>query len=339
MVSNAMDYIRILMPSIHDVARVAKVSTATVSRVINKHASVRAPTRERVQAAIKALNYRVDVSARLLRTSQTRLVLALVPDLSNPYYAEVLRGMATVAREHDYELLLCETMVSDARERAYVQMLTSRLYDGVVCMDPFTTQRLVSEQVKDLPWVACSEFVPDDTVPHVSIDHRLAAMDAVLYLLAKGHRRIAFVNSDEKYLYARQRREGYTEALGQAGVALRGDFIQTVGGVDFSLGELAARRLLALEERPSALLAVSDTLAIGAIKACTASGLKVPEDMAVVGFDDIPLASIFEPALTTIGQPRRELGERAMHLLLQRFQGENPPSETLAHSLILRASA
>jgi LacI family transcriptional regulator, repressor for deo operon, udp, cdd, tsx, nupC, and nupG len=327
------------MTTVHDVARHAKVSTATVSRVLNKHDSVRVPTRDRVLSAIAALNYRVDVSARLLRTSQTRLVLTLVPDLMNPFYAEVVRGMGAVARQHDYELLVCETMESDARERAYVQMLTSRLYDGVVCMDPFTTQRLVSEQVQELPWVACSEFVPDDAVPHVSIDHQQAATDAVLYLLAKGHQRIAFINSDEKYIYAQQRRHGYELAMRHAQLAVPEAYVQTVGGVDFSLGELAARRLLALAPRPSAVVAVSDTLAIGAMKAFKSGGLSVPQEMAVVGFDDVPIAALFEPSLTTIAQPRRALGERAMHLLLARFRGERPPSETLPHTLIARNSA
>ncbi|MEN9587300.1 MAG: hypothetical protein RIT15_875, partial [Pseudomonadota bacterium] len=236
----------------------------------------------------------------------------------------------------NYELLLCETMVDEARERAFVQMLTSRLYDGVICMDPFTTQRLVSEQVKDLPWVACSEFVQGDAVPHVSIDDKQAAVDAVRYLQAKGHKRIAFINSDKKYQFAKARRAGFEEAMGNA---LKASYIQTVGGIDFSFGQQAAQQLLTLAKPPSAIVAVSDTLAMGAIKACRAKGLKVPQDMAVIGFDDIPIASIFEPTLTTIAQPKAELGARAMYLLLERFKGKYPASQTLAHQLIERESA
>lgn len=327
------------MVAVADVARVAGVSTATVSRVLNGHPSVRDETRVRVEAAMQALNYRVTVAARSLRTAQTRMVLALVPDFANPYYAEIVRGLGACAREHDYELLLCDTGLSEARERAVAQMLTRHMYDGVVCMDPYTTQRMVSEEVRSLPWVACSEFVPDEQIPHVSIDHRLAAKDAVLYLLAKGHRRIGLVNSDERYLYAQQRREGYRDALREAGLEERLDYIQIVGGIDHPLGELAARRLLALEQRPTALFAVADTLAVGAIKATLAAGLRVPEDLAVVGFDDVPLASIFEPSLTTVAQPRRELGEQAMRLLLRRIQGELPASVTLPHTLVARRSA
>jgi LacI family repressor for deo operon, udp, cdd, tsx, nupC, and nupG len=327
------------MVAVADVARVARVSTATVSRVLNRHPSVRVETRARVEAAMQSLNYRMTVAARSLRTAQTRMVLALVPDLSNPYYAEIVRGIGACAREHDYELLLSETGLSEARERAVAQMLTQHMCDGVVCMDPFTMQQMVSEEVRALPWVGCSEFVADEQIPHVSIDHRLAARDAVLYLLSKGHRRIALVNSDERYLYARQRHEGYRDALRDAGLEERADYVQVAGGIEHPLGELAARRLLALEQTPTAVFAVADTLAVGVIKAALASGRRVPEDLAVVGFDDVPLASIFEPALTTIAQPRRELGEQAMRLLLLRMKGEQPASMTLGHTLVARRSA
>ena len=327
------------MAAVADVARLAQVSTATVSRVINGHPSVRGETRARVEAAMQALNYRVTTAARSLRTARTRMVLALVPDFANPYYAEIVRGLGAAAREHDYELLLCDSGVSEARERAVAQMLTHHMYDGVVCMDPYATQRMVSAEVSALPWVACSEFVPDAPIPHISIDHRLAAKDAVLYLLAKGHRRIALINSDERYLYAQRRREGYRDALREAGLDERPEYIQIVGGIEHPLGELAARRLLALEQAPTAVFAVSDTLAIGAIKATLAAGLRVPDDFAVIGFDDVPLASIFEPSLTTIAQPRRELGEQAMRLLLRRIDGEMPASITLPHTLIVRRSA
>lgn len=327
------------MVAVADVARAAGVSTATVSRVINRHPSVRDETRQRVEAAMQSLGYRLTVAARSLRTAQTRMVLALVPDVANPYYAEIVRGLGAAAREHDYELLLCDSGVSEARERAVARMLTRHMYDGVVCLDPYTTQRLVSEEVAGLPWVACSEFVPGGPIPHVSIDHRLAAKDAVLYLLGRGHRRIALINSDERYLYAQQRRDGYLEALREAGLAIRDDYLQVVGGIEHPLGELGVRRLLALDPPPTAVFAVSDTLAVGAIKAALASGRQVPGDLAVVGFDDVPLASIFEPSLTTVGQPRHALGRQAMQVLLQRMAGEPAASVTLAHTLVVRQSA
>ncbi|MEP6502673.1 MAG: LacI family DNA-binding transcriptional regulator [Betaproteobacteria bacterium] len=327
------------MVAFTDIARRAGVSTATVSRVLNGHPAVREETRLRVEAAMKALNYRVTVAARSLRTARTGMVLALVPDLANSYYAEIVRGLSAAARRHDYELLLCDTGLSEARERVVAQMLSRHFCDGVVCMDPYATQRMVSDEVRSLPWVACSEFVPGDQIPHVSIDHRLAAKDAVQYLLSKGHQRVALINSDERYLYAQQRREGYREALREAGLVEQADYIQIVGGIDHPLGDLAMRRLMALEQPPTAVFAVADTLAVGAIKAALATGRRVPDDIAVVGFDDVPLASIFEPSVTTISQPRRELGEHAMQLLLRRMAGEMPESVTLPHMLVARSSA
>lgn len=326
-------------PSIEDVARHAGVSTATVSRVLNGVALVRAETKSKVELSIAALGYRISETARSLATSASRQILVLVPDFSNPYYGEIVRGIESVAREHGYHVLLSDTHADNARERTYVQLLGLQMADGVVCLDPVTIRRLVSEGIDSFPWVACSEFLPEADIPYVSIDHRQAAKDAVLYLLSRGHKNIGFVNSDERFLYAQQRREGYEDALREAGLEVRGDYIQAVGGIDYPLGELAARRFLALNERPTAIFAVSDTLAIGVMKAAFRAGLRIPEDLAVVGFDDVPVAEMFEPSITTIAQPMYALGQRAFSLLLQRIKGENPQSEVLPHRMVLRQSA
>src|SRR5262249_18265965 len=142
-----------------------------------------------------------------------------------------------------------------------------------------------------------------------------------------------------RYLYARQRRDGYRDALRDAGLQERPEYVQIVGGIEHPLGELAARRLLALNQPPTAVFAVSDTLAVGAIKATLAAGRQVPNDLAVVGFDDVPLASIFEPSVTTVAQPRRDLGHQAMQLLLKCIAGERPTSITLGHTLVVRRSS
>ncbi len=310
-----------------------------MSRVLNGVDLVRPETKSKVEKSIAALGYRVSESARSLRTSSRRQILVLVPDFSNPYYGEIVRGIESVAREHGYHVLLSETRTEGARKRAYVELLQQQLADGVVCLDPVTIRRLAADGIVSFPWVACSEFLPDADIPYVSIDHRQAAKDAVLYLLSRGHRNIGFVNSDERFIYAQQRRAGYEDALKEAGVDARADYIQSVGGVDYPLGELAARRLLALEPRPTAIFAVSDTLAIGVMKASFRAGLKVPHDVAVVGFDDVPVAEMFEPSITTLAQPMYSLGQRAFSLLLQRIKGESTTSEILPHRMVLRESA
>lgn len=189
------------------------------------------------------------------------------------------------------------------------------------------------------PWVNCSEFLPGSDVPYVSIDHKQAACDAVQYLINRGHRHIALVNSDERFLYARQRREGYELALQRAGIELRPELIRMAGGTSYLRGSQAAAALLTTAQPPTAVFAVSDMLAIGAIKAFRRAGLRVPNDVAVVGFDDIPIAEVFEPALTTVAQPMQALGAVAVELLLSRLSGATPVSRILPYTLTLRESA
>ena len=322
-----------------DVARLAGVSTATVSRVLNDHPSVRPETRLKVEQAMRALGFRVSGAERALATAETKLVLALIPNLAHTFFADVFRGIATTAHERGYEVLLCETDSYRAHERAFTSMLDSHRYDGAISMSPMDTQRLGSAELRGMPAVACLQSAPDASIPHVSIDDRRAAKDAVLYLLSKGHRRIAMINMGDGALFAALRQDGYRDALREAGLPERTDYVEFVDAIEYPLAELATRRLLALDEPPTAIFTVSDPLAVGAIKAALASGLKVPEDLAVVGFDDVPLASIFDPALTTMAQPRRVLGEQAMLMLLRRMKGESVPSVTLPHSLVIRRSA
>jgi DNA-binding LacI/PurR family transcriptional regulator len=181
--------------------------------------------------------------------------------------------------------------------------------------------------------------VEDSDIPSVSIDHRQAAIDAVQYLLNRGHKRIALLSASEDYRWARQRHEGYEYALQRAGIAVEPQLIRVARGTDYIHGMEAAGTLLAMEHPPTAVFAVADTLAIGAIKSFRRVGRRVPEDVAVLGFDDIPVAQVFEPALTTIAQPVRELGAAAAELLLKRLAGGAAESRTLDHALIVRQSA
>jgi DNA-binding LacI/PurR family transcriptional regulator len=215
----------------------------------------------------------------------------------------------------------------------------NRLVDGVISLANFQDLQPLVKDLPGLPWVSCSEFDEDSGLPHASIDHGQAAVDAVQYLINRGHRRIALLGADESYLWARQRHAGYEAALKRAGLPLDPQLVRVARGTDYSFGMEAAGALLALEAPPSAVFAVSDTLAIGAIKAFRRAGRRVPEDIAVVGFDNIPLSQMFEPALTTIAQPMFELGAAAARMLLERLAGGHPQSRTLQHALVVRESA
>lgn len=330
-----------VVSSIIAIAKRAGVSTATVSRVLNNSTAVRPEKRARVEQVIAEVGYRTNLLARNLRTAQSRLLLTMVPDFGNPFYAEIVRGIDAVARREGYHVLLCDTGAVLSEERTYFDLLRTRVADGAICLDPDTTQHALAEEASDLCWVACCEFDPAGPVPFVGIDNTQAAFDAVTYLIGRGRRRIAFLNSDERFMYARQRRKGYVKALRAAGLKPpKGDASNTTG-VSYEDGHRAVARLLSSGARPDAIFAVSDTLAIGAMRGLRDAGLVVPTDVAVIGFDNIPLSTMVQPELTTVAQPMHELGETAVSLLLQRMR--QPDAEirgvVLEHQLVLRGSA
>ncbi|WP_250436331.1 LacI family DNA-binding transcriptional regulator [Caballeronia sp. ATUFL_F2_KS9A] len=328
--------------SIADVAERAGVSVATVSRVLNGHTNVRETTREKVLEAVATSGYRINELARNLRTAESRLLLTMVPDFGNPFYAAIVRGIDSVARQNGYFMLLCDTGADPLRERSYFDLLRGRRADGAICLDPAAVQKALAEEASTLPWVACCEFDPAAGVPYVGIDNHLAAGDVVRYLTAKGHRRIALINSGQGYLYGRQRLAGYRDALIEAGIEPRAEWLIELDSLDYDAGERAAAQLASLgDSRPTAAFAVSDTLAIGVMNGFRGAGFSVPDDVAVVGFDDIAVAAHVDPPLTTVSQPMQLLGETAADLLLKRLRDPRAdvPGVLLPHRLIQRRSA
>jgi DNA-binding LacI/PurR family transcriptional regulator len=334
--------------SISAVAVRAGVSVATVSRVLNDSGGVRPRTREKVLAAVAELGYSMNHLARNLRTAASRLLLTMVPDVGNPFYAQIVRGIDGVAREHGYFMLLCDTGADAGRERSYFELLRTRRADGAICLDPDTIQQALAGELNDgagglagLPWVACCEFDPDGQVPYVGIDNRAAAGEAVAHLIGLGHRRIGLINSDQRYLYARQRRLGYDEAMAAAGLGVDPAWRQTVDSLDYAAGSAATLAMMAQADAPTAIFAVSDTLAIGVLSALRRLGRRVPEDVAVVGFDDISLAAQVAPGLSTVAQPMLELGASAARLLLRRLADPalRVPGMLLPHRLVVRGSS
>ena len=326
-------------PSIDAVAQLAGVSTATVSRVLNGSKPVADATRARVQAAIETLGFRASPFGRSLSTGRSQLLLVLVPNLANPYFAEIVRGAAAQARQQGYTVLPMDLEGVAGDDPLALQMLGSMMADGVINLLPLAGRPAWLDLAHGRPWVNCSEFSPEDGVPHVSIDHAQAATDAVQYLINRGHQRIALVNGDERHLYARQRRLGYEAALQRAGLTVQAAWRVNTGANTYAEGAAAVATLMSQVAPPTAVFAVSDTLAIGVIKGLRRAGLRVPADVAVVGFDDVPIAEVFEPALTTIAQPMLALGAAAVDVLLARMAGESPSHRVLAHRLVLRESA
>lgn len=325
--------------SIEKVAHLAGVSKATVSRVLNQNPGVRPDTRAKVLAAIDICDYQPNLLARQLRTSQSHMLLVLIPDITNPFCSRVVQGIEAEAEAQGYHILLCNSGSQLRREAAYIALLTGKVVDGVITMDAASSLQELKELIGDAPWVQCAEYDPAIAASSVAIDNKEAAFETVRYLASKGRRRIALVNCDMRYLYSHKREEGYRAALEQLELSWCG--VAYAENVTCESGSAALGELLTQPERPDAVFAVSDVLAVGVIHAALEAGLRVPEDLAVVGFDGINFTSSLNPPLTTIEQPMNRMGVRSVQLLVQRIRQPNSPvvHEVLPWKRVERASS
>ncbi|WP_404455412.1 LacI family DNA-binding transcriptional regulator [Oceanobacillus kapialis] len=326
------------MVTIHDVAKLAGVSVATVSRVMNDHARVAEKTKTRVERAINELNYAPSVLGRNLRTSKSSLLLVLIPSISNPFYTEIINGIEDTAIARGYNILLCETDSNPQRETIYFNLLRNRLAEGIISMDPSVNKNKLNELAESYPIIQCSEYDTESPIPYVTIDSEKAAYEAVTHLIELGHRKIALINSDERFLYARQRRNGYEQAMKQHGLAIREEWLYNAPQLKFAAGQEAISTLMQLEDKPTAIFAVSDIYAIGALKEIHRMGKKVPEDIALIGFDKISFSDMACPSLTTISQPMYEMGRISAEMIMDKLNGVNVSSKVLEHRLVCRES-
>lgn len=325
--------------TIQDVAKEAGVSIATVSRVLNKSTSVAQGTRETVMDAITRLDYRPNLLGRNLRRTETKLVLALLPNIANPFYSRIVKGIEDVARKNGYNVMLCNTDSNAEREQVYLELLKNRLADGVIFMASELNGKKLTEIGGNFPVVQCCEYKEGVQIPLVSIDNYNAAKKAAKHLISLGHKRIGMISCNNSFASTMRREQGFMSAMEEAGLAFD-DRYTVYGDYSFKSGHRMASSLLALNERPTAIFAISDMMAIGVLRAGREKGLKVPEDLAVVGFDNISFASMCNPMLTTISQPKYDLGCTAMELLLRKIRGKlkEPVDITLENELIIRES-
>ncbi|MGO1059707.1 LacI family DNA-binding transcriptional regulator [Planococcus sp. FY231025] len=326
------------MANIQQVAKYAGVSVATVSRVLNGQDKVAVKTKLKVKEAIQHLNYEPSMLGRNLRNSESRIVLILIPTISNPFYFEIIKGIENMALSQNYNILLCETDSSPQKEDIYFDLVRKKMADGIISMDPAVNVETLKTLSEKYAIIQCSEYGGGVDIPYVTIDSEEASYRAVKHLIQMGHRRIALMNSDEKFLYARERRMGYQRALEEHGIPLNKEYIFYTKELGFEQGQQAMKKILQLKERPSAVFAVSDLLAIGALKEINAAGLRVPEDVAVVGFDKIDFSNMTNPTLTTVAQPMYKMGTIAATMLIDKIQGRHVDSVVLEHELVIRES-
>jgi LacI family transcriptional regulator len=326
-------------PTIYDVARLAGVSTATVSRALNGTGQIAPATREAIEAAVAQLGYEPNTAARSLVTRSTQTIALLLPDISNPFYDALVSGIQRRALEAGHTMLLCTTEGDPEREEQYLNLLRAKQVDGVLVDGLVLPPDRVARFVRNgLPIVCLDRDVDSASVPLVQVDNRLGARMATEHLLSLGHRRIAHVAGAPELGISEERIAGYDEALLDAGI--RPDVALLAVGSFTEEGGCEAMKALLASTDLTAAFAANDLSALGVMNAIVESGRRVPDDVSVVGFDDLRLSSFTTPPLTTIRQPALEIAERATRLLLDLARGR--PARQRRHvlppELVVRAS-
>jgi LacI family transcriptional regulator len=311
--------------TIRDVARHAGVSPMTVSRVINESATVSRDTRTRVEEAIAVLGYIPSRLARGLSAQRTGTLAVLVPDVANPFFTLIVRAAEDVARRADFRVLLCDTRADVTIEREVIEEMIAHRVEGLVIAPVSDRSRdpLRRLEAFGMPFVLVDRTVPGVDADAVLGESRAGARQLVEHLLGLGHRRIGMIVESDLVSTARERRLGYEAALSSAGIPLDPALVVDAT-VDRGGGFTGMQSLLELDDRPTALFAVNNLVAVGAIEAVRAAGLEVPDDVALVCFDDIEYASRLYPFLTVMEQPAETFGTLGMQLLLERIGGRAP---------------
>ena len=326
--------------TIIDVAREAGVSYSTVSRVVNNKEYVKPATREHVLNVMNKLGYQANIQARSLAGGRTNVIGLLVQEISSPYTGEIIRGIDNVLATNEYELMLYTTHRHKRRESAFVNTMVRGLTEGLLIILPVQVEKYIENlRQRDFPYVLVDHSGIDDRDPYVTTTNLEGACEAVEYLIELGHRRIGIITGWMDVAGAQARLEGYKLALQKHNIpfdpslVIEGDFTQSSG---FS----GTQMLLNSINPPTAIFPSNDNAAVGVIEAAKLAGLRVPQDLSVIGFDDVPLAAQLTPSLTTVRQPLEEVGRIATNMLLEAIS--NPKQEVtniiLPNKLIIRDS-
>jgi LacI family transcriptional regulator len=326
--------------TIYDVARRAGVSPATVSRVVNGHANVDSALAERVRAAMRELDYRPNAVARNLRRSRTSLWAVIISDVGNPFFTSLVRGVEDVAQRAGYSVVLCNSDEDPTKEGQYVTVALSEQMAGVIISPSGRAthvNRLIDARV---PVVVIDRQLRNAPVDTVLVDNEHGAELGTTHLIEAGYRRIACITGPRRLSTAMQRLRGYERALAAAGQPLEENLVRYA---DFREdgGYRAMASLLAAKPRPDAVFGTNNLMTVGAVECLVDSGIQVPTEIGVVGFDDVPWAHLVRPALTTIAQPTYDLGRTAAELLVDRITTpqRRPSTVTLPTKLHVRESS
>jgi len=328
--------------SLRDVAKRSKVSVSTVSRVINKTGNIDPETLRRVQKAIKALDYKPNRVAQRLRlpSGQRKLIGLLVPDIQNPFYVDVVKGVEALAHEKGYAVFMGSFGQEEDKEAMYLDLMLSESVDGLIVAPSNEKQNKIVELVKnEFPLVCVDRSLSVIDSDVVLVNNVQAAFDAVEHLVQRGHKRIAYIGGLPTISTTVERNEGYVRALTKHGIEIDKELIR-FGDSKHESGKMLAGELLDLPKPPTALFTGNSLITLGALETIHTRRMRIPEDIAIVGFDDMPWSISLNPPLTAVSQPGYEIGKRATEMLLHRIVDpqRKPVRVSLNAELIIRKS-
>jgi DNA-binding LacI/PurR family transcriptional regulator len=310
-----------MKPTIYDVAKEAGVSIATVSKVINNNGNTTEKTKKKVLHAMEKLNYYPSAVASALTGKKTGTIGLLLPDISNPFYAQLARSIEDQAHELGMSVFMCSTEYDSIKERKYIDLLRRKQVDGFIVGSGFNDQSLLeSLESHSIPIVMVSQDIPSLKVNTVTVDDYQGGYIATQHLISLGHKRIAIIS--ERIKSSNKRIYGYKDAHEDFGLEIKDDYIIRTKGTIES-GRKSLIELLQLPEPPSAIFATNELLAIGVIQEAREKSISIPDDLSIIGFDNTILATITIPTLTTVSQPIMEMGKKVVNILSDEIDGKN----------------
>ncbi len=327
--------------NIKKVAELSGMSVATVSRVINGDGRVSEEAKQRVTAVIAETGYKPNHAGQALRKRRSGRILMMLPTIANPFYSDIVNTFERTARDKGFDILFAITNRDPNIERRYLDMLRTKQVDGMASFIPTIPETEINEIAASFPYVACCwRGGSNINASYVCIDNEKASYEMTRYLISLGHRKIALLNGDYPMrFYERERDQGFFRALAEAGLELNPQH-RIYCDYSFQEGYEATARLMALRKAPTAIFAMADERAAGCIKYLNEHGIAVGKDVDVVGFDNVTISEIMTPSITTVGQPREEIGLEAANLLISRIHDRSQPDRgiIMAHKLVLRGS-
>lgn len=305
--------------TIEEIANKSGVSIATVSRIVNNKGNVKKETRDRVLQVMQELQFHPH-SVYPLSNPRSHTLLVCVPDYSNPFNSPVIDGIQKAAHENQYDVLLLQSKDYYSQIDDFSNVLKDSSIAGIIILSPISGSALLDDLSFKCPVVMCSEYAENYGISYISINDVTASKTAVNYLISTGCRKIGLLNSSAKFKYSRHREKGYRQALYDHQMSYRDSWIAHISSINYNFAYSAALQILSLQDRPDALFCCSDVYGIAAVNAAKSLGLRVPEDVSVIGFDNVEIAQMSNPPLTTIDQPKMQMGYQACEMLIEKIE-------------------